>query len=86
MSGPTPSKQWWRRPYSDKWRSWDTAVTIGIVLLLASLPIWLAWPWWVLWLAPLVFVALLYVWITVLFRLAGLDLNTGAVRDRGAQI
>jgi hypothetical protein len=89
MSGPTPDQEpskWWRRPYSNKWRSWDMAVTIAIVLPLVSVPIWLDWPWWTRWLAPVVFVVLLYIWIRVRLRLAGLDPNKGEEKNRGAQI
>jgi uncharacterized membrane protein YhdT len=51
-----------------------------------SVPIWFEMPWWAVWLAPIVWFGLLYVWIRVRFRLAGLDPNTGEERNRGAQI
>jgi hypothetical protein len=66
--------------------SWDMAVVSAIVIPLVTIPIYLGWPWWSKWLAPVVFVGLVFVWSWLRFRIAGVDPNTGDEKNRGAQI
>ncbi|TMK79805.1 MAG: hypothetical protein E6G45_02315 [Actinobacteria bacterium] len=63
------------------------AVGIAIVVPLVVVSIEYEMPWWVHWLAaPAGLFALIYAWVRIRFRLAGLDPETGEEKNRGAQI
>ena len=67
--------------------SGNLAVGIAIVVPLVVVSIEYEMPWWVHWLAaPAGLFALIYAWVRIRFRLAGLDPETGEEKNRGAQI